>query len=47
MVEELKKKNVIAEDVFVDTRLFAMRSADHVRLQQTVYITYKNIILAN
>ncbi|XP_053383962.1 uncharacterized protein LOC123536322 isoform X2 [Mercenaria mercenaria] len=30
MVEELKKKNVIAEDVFVDTRLFAMRSADHV-----------------
>ncbi|XP_060562776.1 uncharacterized protein LOC132722318 isoform X2 [Ruditapes philippinarum] len=30
VVEELKKKNVIAEDVFVDTRLFAMRSADHV-----------------
>lgn len=30
VVEELKKKNVIAEDVYVDTRLFAMRSADQV-----------------
>ncbi|KAL4225170.1 hypothetical protein ACF0H5_015862 [Mactra antiquata] len=30
VVAELKKKNVIADDVFVDTRLFAMRSADHV-----------------
>ncbi|KAH3877689.1 uncharacterized protein LOC127872130 isoform X2 [Dreissena polymorpha] len=30
VVEELKKCNVLPEDVFVDSRLFAMRSADHV-----------------
>lgn len=30
IMEELKKCKVVPEDVHVDTRLFAMRSADHV-----------------
>lgn len=30
VVDELKKCNVLPEDVYVDSRLFAMRSADHV-----------------
>lgn len=32
MVEELKKCNVIPEDVFVDSRMFAMRNSEHVNI---------------
>ena len=30
VVEELKKCSILPDDVYVDSRLFAMRSADHV-----------------
>ena len=30
IVDELKRSEIIADDVFVDTRMFAMRSAQHV-----------------
>ena len=30
VVDELKKCSILPEDTYVDSRLFAMRSADHV-----------------
>ena len=32
VIEELKKCSILPDDVYVDSRLFAMRSADHVSL---------------
>ena len=32
LLKDLKEHHIVAEDVFLDNRLFAMRSAKHVKL---------------
>jgi len=47
MVEELKKFDIIPEDVSIDTRMFAMRNSEHVRLNCSVTFLFESSKLAN
>ena len=47
MVEELKKFDIIPEDVSIDTRMFAMRNSEHVRLNYSVTFLFESSKLAN